>query len=113
MPFVVICGRLWSTTNDHAFFLTTHEIPHTFASDSDKNKPSAWLLLTTKKSDDEMKISVHRKEMKKLREQFPETSVVSIYRALRFETNSMRASVIRCYAMNMLQHSILFSTKKN
>ncbi len=31
MPFVVICGRLWSTTNDHAFFLTTHEIPHTFA----------------------------------------------------------------------------------
>lgn len=58
-----------------------------------------------------MKISVYRKEMSQLREAFPTIQLNAIYKALRYESHSMQASRIRCYAMNMLQRTILFTSK--
>ncbi len=56
-----------------------------------------------------MKISVYRKEMGKLREAFPDFTPQGLYKALRYESHSIQASLIRCYAMNKLQRTILFT----
>ena len=57
-----------------------------------------------------MKISVHRKEMGKLREAFPNITQQGLYKVLRYESHSIQASRIRCYAMNHLQRTILYTS---
>ncbi len=57
-----------------------------------------------------MKISVSRKEMDQLRDAFPGVQQNAIYKALRYESHSMKASQIRCFAMNKLKKSILYTS---
>ena len=84
---------------------------HTFASNSKNNKPSARLLLTTKKNKGMKKIVIGNKvEFEKLKAAFPSTHKSTIYRALNFQTNTLNASRIRCYAMNFLQSAELLTT---
>ena len=52
-----------------------------------------------------MKISVSRKEMDQLRDAFPGVQQNAIYKALRYESHSMKASQIRCFAMNKVRSS--------
>ena len=58
------------------------------------------------------KISVHKTEMPKLREAFPNVTLKCIYDALSFKSHSLMASRIRCYAMNFLEKSILYQSTK-
>ncbi len=53
------------------------------------------------------------KDFDELQRAFPDVSKSSIYRALNYHFSSMRASQIRCHAMNQLKSSYYFTSKNN
>lgn len=58
------------------------------------------------------KIVIKNKEdFDQLKKVFPDTNIVTIYRSLNFQIKSVRASRIRCYAMNFLSSAELLTTK--
>ena len=58
------------------------------------------------------KIVIKNKEdFDQLKKVFPDTGKSTIYEALNFKYNNLRASLIRCYAMNFLASAELLTTK--